>query len=108
MATVTQPPKTSRNLRRNCLSYPEAMAQSISVIAPSPLRLSTLCGFAIFGQMLLAQLGIHLHVLAIFAMCVIVSFGVAYKDSKLSATVMLIFEGLDSFHPGLGRCYLGA
>jgi amino acid transporter len=168
MATVARPPKSSHNLKKDCLSYPEVIAQSISVIAPStapaailglifvsagngtwlsfllatigllfvcfninqfarrsaspgslytyivkglgPLAgvlsgwglllgymvtgMSTLCGFAIFGQMLLAQLGIHSHVLALFALCVIASYGIAYKDIKLSAKMMLIFEGV--------------
>jgi hypothetical protein len=31
---------------------------------------------------------------ALFALCVVVSFGVAYKDIKLSAKLMLIFEGV--------------
>jgi len=56
--------------------------------------MSTLCGFAIFGQMLLAHLGIHLPILVMFACGVIVSYGVAYKDIQLSAKMMLIFEGL--------------
>jgi amino acid transporter len=56
--------------------------------------MSTLCGFAIFGQMLLAQLGIQAPILALFALCVIVSYGIAYKDIKLSAKMMLIFEGV--------------
>jgi amino acid transporter len=56
--------------------------------------MSTLCGFGIFADMLLAQLGLHLPMVALFALCVIVSFGVAYKDIKLSAKLMLIFEGV--------------
>ena len=183
MATVAQPPQISRNLKKDCLSYSEVIAQSISVIAPSTVPaailglifvsagngtwlsfllatigllfvcfninqfarrsaspgslyayivkglgpiasvlsgwglllgymvtgMSTLCGFAIFGQMLLAQLGIHLHILALFAAGVIVSYGIAYKDIKLSAKMMLIFEGVSiAFDPGLGRCDLGA
>jgi amino acid transporter len=168
MATVAQSPKTSRNLKKDYLTYPEVIAQSISVIAPSTAPaailglifvsaangtwlsfllatvgllfvcfninqfarrssspgslytyivkglgptagvlsgwglllgymvtgMSTLCGFAIFGQMLLRQLGLHLNVLALFALCVIVSYGIAYKDIKLSAKMMLIFEGV--------------
>src|ERR1700693_4546233 len=35
MATVAQSPKTSRNLKKDYLTYPEVIAQSISVIAPS-------------------------------------------------------------------------
>jgi amino acid transporter len=168
MATVAQSPKSSRNLKKDYLTYPEVIAQSISVIAPSTAPaailglifvsagngtwlsfllatvgllfvcfninqfarrssspgslytyivkglgptagvlsgwglllgymvtgMSTLCGFAIFGQMLLGQLGLHLNVLALFALCVIVSYGIAYKDIKLSAKMMLIFEGV--------------
>jgi amino acid transporter len=56
--------------------------------------MSTLCGFAIFGQMLLGQLGLDFNVLVLFALCVIVSYGIAYKDIKLSAKMMLIFEGV--------------
>jgi L-asparagine transporter-like permease len=47
--------------------------------------MSTLCGFAIFSQMLLTQLGIHAHILMLFAIGVIVSYGVAYKDIQLKA-----------------------
>jgi amino acid transporter len=168
MANVAELTKTSRNLKKDYLTYPEVIAQSISVIAPSTAPaailglifvsagngtwlsfllatvgllfvcfninqfarrssspgslytyivkglgptagvlsgwglllgymvtgMSTLCGFAIFGQMLLGQLGLHLHLLALFALCVIVSYGIAYKDIKLSAKMMLIFEGV--------------
>src|SRR5580704_176668 len=168
MATAAQPPKIPQQLKKDYLTYPEVIAQSISVIAPStapaailglifvsagngtwlsfllatvgllfvcfninqfarrsaspgslytyivkglgPIAgvlsgwglllgymvtgMSTLCGFAIFGQMLLGQLGLHLNVLALFALCVIVSYGIAYKDIKLSAKMMLIFEGV--------------
>jgi amino acid transporter len=167
MATVVQLPN-SRNLKKDYLTYPEVIAQSISVIAPSTAPaailglifvsagngtwlsfllatvgllfvcfninqfarrsaspgslytyivkglgptagvlsgwglllgymvtgMSTLCGFAIFAQMLLGQLGLHLNVLVLFALCVIVSFCVAYKDIKLSAKMMLIFEAV--------------
>jgi amino acid transporter len=170
MTTVAQP-KTPRNLKKDCLSYPEVIAQSVSVIAPSTVPaavlglifvsarngtwlsfliatvgllfvcfninqfarrsaspgslytyivkglgpiagvlsgwglllgymvtgMSTLCGFAIFGQILLAQLGIHLHLVLLFALGVIVSYGVAYKDVQLSAKMMLIFEGVSIF-----------
>jgi amino acid transporter len=167
MATVARPPKNSHNLKKNCLSYPEVIAQSISVIAPSTVPaavlglifvsagngtwlsfllatigllfvsfninqfarrsaspgslytyivkglgptagvlsgwglllgymltgMSTLCGFAIFGQMLLARLGIHVEILTLFAVGVIASYGVAFKDIQLSAKMMLGFEG---------------
>src|ERR1700721_4690691 len=145
MSTISQPPKISHHLKKDYLPYPEVIAQSISVIAPStaPAALlglifvsagngtwlsfllatvgllfvcfninqfarrsaspgslytyivkglgptagvlsgwglllgyivtgmSTLCGFAIFGQMLLAHLGIHLPILVLFALGVI-------------------------------------
>jgi amino acid transporter len=56
--------------------------------------MSTLCGFAIFAQMLLAHLGIHLPILVLFALGVVASYGVAYKDIELSAKMMLIFESV--------------
>jgi amino acid transporter len=56
--------------------------------------MSTLCGFAIFAQMLLGHLGIHLPILVLFALGVIASYGVAYKDIQLSAKMMLVFEGI--------------
>jgi amino acid transporter len=56
--------------------------------------MSTLCGFAIFAQMLVAQLGIHSHPVALFALGAIISYGVACKDIKLSAKMMLTFEGV--------------
>ena len=56
--------------------------------------MSTLCGFAIFGQILLAHLGIHLPILTFFAVGVVASYGVAHKDIQLSAKMMLIFEGV--------------
>jgi amino acid transporter len=167
MATVARPPKTSHNLKKDCLSYSGVIAQSISVIAPSTVPaavlglifvsagngtwlsfllatiglllvcfninqfarrsaspgslytyivkglgpiagvlsgwglllgymvtgMSTLCGFAIFGQMLLAHLGIHTGILTLFAAGVIASYGIAFRDIQLSAKMMLSFEG---------------
>jgi hypothetical protein len=58
--------------------------------------MSTLCGFAIFAQMLLVHLGIHLPILGLFALGVIASYGVAYKDIQLAAKMMLIFEGISN------------
>jgi amino acid transporter len=168
MTTVAQSSEASNDLKKNSLSYPEVIAQSISVIAPSTVPaailglifvsagngtwlsfllatigllfvcfninqfarrsaspgslytyivkglgpiagvlsgwglllgyfgtgMSTLCGFAIFGQMLLSQLGIHLPVLILFAFCVCLSYGIAFKDVQLSAKMMLAFEGV--------------
>ena len=53
--------------------------------------MSTLCGFAIFAQMLLAHVGIHLPILVLFALGVVASYGVAYKDIELSAKMMSEF-----------------
>jgi len=168
MAAAARWPKTSHGLKTDSLSYPEVIAQSISVIAPSTVPaailglifvsagngtwlsfllatvgllfvslninqfarrsaspgslytyivkglgpaagvlsgwglllgymatgMSTLCGFAIFSGMLLAHLGIHPHVLTLFALGSIASYGVAYKDIQLSAKVMLALEGV--------------
>src|SRR6202021_4174778 len=35
MSTISQPPKISHHLKKDYLPYPEVIAQSISVIAPS-------------------------------------------------------------------------
>jgi amino acid transporter len=59
--------------------------------------MSTLCGFAIFGQILLVQIGIHSPILPLFALGVIAACGLAYKDIQLSAKMMLIFEGVSIF-----------
>jgi amino acid transporter len=156
-----------RDLKHDCLSYAEVLAQSISVIAPSTVPaailglifavagngtwlsfvlgmvglvfvgfninqfarrsaspgslytyivsglgptagvlsgwalafgylvtgMSTLCGFGIIASVLLGQIGIHAPMVALFAICTIVSFGIAYKDIQLSAKLMLAFEG---------------
>src|SRR5277367_2148615 len=142
MAAAKQPPKISQELKKDYLSYPEVLAQSISVIAPSTAPaailglifvsagngtwlsfllatvgllfvcfsinqfarrsaspgslytyivkglgptagvlsgwgllfgymltgMSTLCGFAIFGVMLFAQMGIQTSILSFFAL----------------------------------------
>jgi amino acid transporter len=154
-------------LKRHCLSYPEVLAQSISVIAPSTVPaailglifavagtgtwvsfilgmiglvfvssninqfarrsaspgslytyivrglgstagvlsgwallfgylltgMSTLCGFGIIAGVLLGQIGLHVHILLLFALCTIASFCIGYKDIQLSAKTMLLFEG---------------
>jgi amino acid transporter len=57
--------------------------------------MSTLCGFAIIANVLLAQLiGIQLPVLGLFAVGVLGSFYIAFRDIQLSAKLMLVFEGL--------------
>jgi amino acid transporter len=56
--------------------------------------MSTLCGFAIFGVMLFAQMGIQTSILSFFALGTIGACYIAYRDIQLSAKMMLIFEGL--------------
>ena len=55
--------------------------------------MSTLCGFSIFGAMLLNQVGFHTSVIAWFALGTLGSCYIAYKDIQLSAKMMLSFEG---------------
>jgi len=56
--------------------------------------MSTLCGFAIFGQTLLAQIGIHTHILTLFLLGTGAAWYAAYKDIQLSAKMMLVLEGV--------------
>jgi amino acid transporter len=57
--------------------------------------MSTLCGFALIANVLLKQLiGIQLPVPALFAVGVLGSFYIAFRDIQLSAKMMLVFEGL--------------
>lgn len=168
MPSVAQPSDNVSSLKRNVLSYPEVLAQSISVIAPSTVPaailglifaiagsgtwlsfliatiglvfvslninqfarrsaspgslytyivkglgptagvlsgwgllfgyvvtgMSTLCGFGLFAQMLLSQIGFPGPILSIFVFATVGSFLIAYKDIQLSAKMMLILEGL--------------
>jgi amino acid transporter len=55
--------------------------------------ISTLCGFGIIAEVLLGQMGIHVHILVLFGIGTIASFCIAYRDIKLSAKMMLVFEG---------------
>ncbi|MBD1821761.1 APC family permease [Cyanobacteria bacterium FACHB-DQ100] len=55
--------------------------------------MSTLCGFAIFGQKLLGYVGIHTHILTLFAVGVAAAWYAAHKDIQLSAKMMLLLEG---------------
>lgn len=165
MISAEQPHVT---LKRNCLSYSEVIAQSISVIAPATVPaalmglffasagngtwlsillcmvgllfvslninqfarrsaspgslyayivkgigpeagflsgwslllgyvftgMSTLCGFAIFAQVLLEHAGIASPVWPLFMIGTLVAGAVAWRDIQLSANVMLILEGL--------------
>lgn len=56
--------------------------------------MSTLCGFAIFGQTFLSHIGIHTHILTLFAVGVAAGCCIAYKDIQLSAKLMLVLEGV--------------
>src|ERR1700677_1983987 len=42
--------------------------------------MSTLCGFGIIAGVLLGQIGLHVHILFLFALCTIASFCIGYKD----------------------------
>ena len=55
--------------------------------------MSTLCGFAIFSQKLLGYVGIHTHILTLFAVGAAAAWYVAFKDIQLSAKMMLVLEG---------------
>ena len=56
--------------------------------------MSTLCGFAIIGNLLLQQtFGIELNPIVLFTIGAIGSWYVAFRDIQLSAKMMLIFEG---------------
>jgi amino acid transporter len=57
--------------------------------------MSTLCGFALIANVLFAQLfGTQFPVLAFFAIGVLGSFYIGFRDIQLSARTMLIFEGV--------------
>lgn len=55
--------------------------------------MAVLCGFANFGQVLLAQIGISTHVLTLLALGAGIACYAAYKDIQLSAKAMLWLEG---------------
>jgi amino acid transporter len=57
--------------------------------------MSTLCGLALITNVLLAQwFGFQLPVVLLFAVGVLGSFYIAFRDIQLSAKTMLYFEGL--------------
>jgi amino acid transporter len=56
--------------------------------------MSTLCGFAIFGQLLLGSMGLHTQILTLFVVGTAIAGFVAYRDISLSAKMMLYFEGV--------------
>ena len=55
--------------------------------------MSTLCGFAIFVNVVLAPLGIHVPILLSFAIGATAACYVAYRDIQFSAKTMLYIEG---------------
>ncbi|WP_019500490.1 APC family permease [Pseudanabaena sp. PCC 6802] len=56
--------------------------------------MSTLCGFAIFSQKMLGNLGIHVESLLLFGAGAASAWYMAYRDIKLSAKMMLVLEGV--------------
>jgi amino acid transporter len=56
--------------------------------------MSVLCGFANFGQALLSHIGIHTHILTLFALGTGIAWYAAYRDIQLSAKAMLWLEGI--------------
>jgi amino acid transporter len=51
-------------------------------------------GFTVFAQQLLAMAHLNVPAVPIFALCAAVCWYCAYKDVRLSAMLMLVFEGL--------------
>lgn len=51
-------------------------------------------GFTIFAQQLLGALGIHAPAIALFAVCAIISWYLAYRDIALSTIAMLAIESV--------------
>jgi amino acid transporter len=51
-------------------------------------------GFTVFAQQLLAMAHIAIPAVALFALCAAVCWYCAYKDVRLSAILMLVFEGV--------------
>ncbi|WNZ48512.1 APC family permease [Leptolyngbya boryana CZ1] len=56
--------------------------------------MAVLCGFANFGQVLFAHLGIQTHVLTLFAVGTAIAWYAAHKDVQLSAKALLWLEGI--------------
>jgi amino acid transporter len=56
--------------------------------------MAVLCGFANFGQALMGQLGIYPSAITLLAVGAGAAWYVAYKDIRLSATMMLVLEGV--------------
>ena len=56
--------------------------------------MSTLCGFALVANALLAPLGFQLPILALFGIGALTAFYIAFRDIQLSAKTMLALEAL--------------
>jgi len=54
--------------------------------------MAVMCGFAIYGDVVLGSLGIHPSPIFLFAICVGVAWYIAYRDIKLSTVIMLALE----------------
>lgn len=54
--------------------------------------MAVLCGFANYGNVLLALVGLKASSIFLFAICAGIAWYFAYKDIRLSTTTMLIFE----------------
>ncbi|MCL1469616.1 APC family permease [Argonema antarcticum] len=55
---------------------------------------ATLCGFAHFGAILIGHIGIHPSPITMLAIGAGIAWYMAYKDISLSATMMLLLEGV--------------
>jgi amino acid transporter len=58
------------------------------------ISMAGVTGFSIFASTLLGMIGLHVPVVALFAVCVIVGWYCAWKNVQLSAVLMLILEGI--------------
>jgi amino acid transporter len=62
--------------------------------AYSGIAMAGVTGFAVFGAKLLADVGIEVSPIILFAVCVATAAYCAWKNVQLSAMVMLLLEGL--------------
>ncbi|MBD2022217.1 APC family permease [Leptolyngbya sp. FACHB-36] len=58
--------------------------------------MATLCGLSIFGESLLGHLGLHLAPITLLAIGAGIAWYMAHRDIQLSATSMLIIEGVSA------------
>src|SRR5580658_2174214 len=58
------------------------------------ISMAGVTGFSIFASALLGMIGLHVPVVALFAVCVIVGWYCAWKNVQLSAVLMLVLEGI--------------